>query len=84
MIKHDPRQVIEELRDHLATHDKPLVFLFGAGTSAAINVAPPPKKGEKPLHKPLIPGIEGLTDHCARVVFERGKEYENAWKALLV
>jgi hypothetical protein len=65
---HDPRQFIEEMRDHLAAHDKPLAFLFGAGTSAAINMAPPPKPGEKPSFKPLIPAINGLTEYCAKAV----------------
>lgn len=44
---HDPRQVIEDLRNHLAPHDRCVVFLFGAGTPSAINIAPHPPRGEK-------------------------------------
>ncbi len=40
MITHDPRQVSEDLRNHLAMHDRRLSFLFGAGTSSAVNIAP--------------------------------------------
>ena len=29
-MTHDPRQEIEKLRDHLVSHDKPIVFLVGA------------------------------------------------------
>lgn len=83
MIIHDPRKFIEELRDHLATHEKPLIFLFGAGTSAAINVAPPQKLGQKPLYEPLIPTIDGLTEHCAKAVNEQGEAYQCAWNALV-
>lgn len=36
MPTHDPRREIEKLRDHLASHDKALMFLFGAGTSCAV------------------------------------------------
>lgn len=39
MNAHDPQKVVEDLRNHLATHDRPLAFLFGAGTSYSINIA---------------------------------------------
>ncbi|MGO8761430.1 MAG: SIR2 family protein [Desulfobaccales bacterium] len=83
MAIHDPRKFIEELRDHLATHDKPIFFLFGAGTSSAINVAPPPEPGKKPVFWPLIPGIDGLTGCCAEAVVGKGEAYSAAWESLV-
>jgi len=83
MTTHDPRQVVEDLRNHLATHDRHLSFLFGAGTSCAVNIAQKPKEGEKPKFKPLIPGIDGLTALCSNHIDEMGKEYSEAWNILL-
>lgn len=82
MITHDPRQAIEDLRNHLAAHDRHLVFLFGAGTSSAINIAPPPGAGQKLKHEPLIPGIDGLTNICAKAVSALGEKQATAWKTL--
>lgn len=83
MSTHNPRQVIEDLRNHLAMHDRRLSFLFGAGTSSAINTAPAPQKGEKPKHVPLIPGIDGLTEFCRIAVNNLGKNQTNAWDTLV-
>lgn len=49
MAAHDPQRVVELLRDHLAAHDKQLLFLFGAGTSSAVNTAPAPAAGAMPV-----------------------------------
>ena len=83
MITHDPRQVIEDLRNHLAMHDRRLCFLFGAGTSSAVDIAPAPKAGEKPKHKPLIPGIDGLTEFCHKAIRDLGEVQEKAWGMLV-
>lgn len=83
MSTHDPRQVIEDLRNHLAMHDRRLSFLFGAGTSSAVNVAPDPPAGEKPKHKPLIPGIDGLTEICLNAVSDMGDDQATAWGTLV-
>jgi hypothetical protein len=80
---HDPRQVIEDLRNHLAAHDRRLSFLFGAGTSSAVNVAPDPQAGEKPRYEPLIPGIDGLTEICRDAVGNIGKNQADAWEMLI-
>ena len=40
---HDAQKTLADLRDHLARHDKPIAFFFGAGTSCAVRVASPPK-----------------------------------------
>lgn len=82
MATHDPRQITEQLRNHLATHDRRLVFLFGAGTSCAINVAPMPAPGEKPRYQPLIPGVADLTDACGEAVAALGDDQANAWRRL--
>jgi hypothetical protein len=83
MSTHDPRQVIENMRNHLATHDRHLAFLFGAGTSSAVNIAPNPAVGEKPRHVPLIPGIEGLTEVCGKAVCSIGETEAAAWVTLV-
>lgn len=83
MSTHDPRQVIEDLRNHLAMHDRRLSFLFGAGTSSAVNIAPVPTVGKKPKHVPLIPGINGLTEFCRKAVSDLGKDQKNAWDMLV-
>lgn len=83
MSTHDPRQVIEDVRNHLATHDRRISFLFGAGTSSAVNVAPIPPIGEKPKHDPLIPGIDGLTEVCRASVGDIGKNQAAAWEMLV-
>ena len=75
MDTHDPRQVIQLLRDHLATHDRPLAFLFGAGTSSCINVG-------TDTFSPLIPAIAGLTSKCGDDVCGLGDKFKNAWSSL--
>jgi hypothetical protein len=79
---HDPRQVIEEVRNHLAAHDRSLAFLFGAGTSSAVNIAPALAAREKPKHEPLIPGVYGLTEICGNAVAAMGDTQAAAWKTL--
>ena len=83
MSIHDPRRVVEDLRDHLAAHDRRLAFLLGAGTSSAVNVAPPPAPGTKPEHKPIIPGVVDLTAKCAAAVSKIGNAHNGAWKSII-
>lgn len=52
---HDVQKILADFRDHLARHDKPLAFLFGAGTSCAVDV------GADDKTKALIPAVAGLT-----------------------
>ena len=35
---HDAQKTLADLRDHLARHDKPIAFFFGAGTSCSVAV----------------------------------------------
>ena len=83
MPTHDPRQLIEDVRDHLAAHDKRLAFLFGAGTSSAVNVAPAPAAGSKQTIESLIPGVDGLTETCRTKVCGLGASQAAAWAALV-
>ena len=83
MSTHDPKQVIDDLRSHLAAHDRQLAFLFGAGTSSAVNVAPAPAAGEKRKREPLIPGIDALTEVCRLAVVGMGGNQAAAWETLV-
>jgi SIR2-like domain len=83
MNTHDPRQVIEDVRNHLAAHDRRLAFLFGAGTSSAVNVAAVPFAGAKGKHEPLIPGIDGLTEICRTAIGDKDKTQAAAWSMLV-
>jgi len=70
---HDPRREIETLRDHLASHDKPLAFLIGAGASLAARDV----DGE-----PLIPGIVDLGRLCQAKVEALGTKWAAAYEAI--
>jgi hypothetical protein len=82
MATHDPQRVVELLRDHLAAHDKQLLFLFGAGTSNAVNAAPPPASGAMAVHVPLIPALDPMTAECKGAVVALSAEHGTAWGAL--
>jgi hypothetical protein len=75
---HDPRKVVETLRDHLASHEKRISFLFGAGASAAAQTKP--DAGGKT--RSLIPAVADLTQGCAAAVRALGKGHESAWGLL--
>jgi hypothetical protein len=79
MLSHDAHKAIADLRDHLARHDKPIAFLFGAGTSCSV-MAIKPDGGTPEI--PLIPAVAGLTRICASEVQGLGSEYEQAWTKL--
>jgi len=85
LSKHGPKKVVEDLRNHLAAHDRPLAFLFGAGTSYSINIAPPAKPNEKRPHIPIVPDIAGLTNLCKAAIKQLGDAFERpAWGQLRV
>jgi hypothetical protein len=71
---HDPRREIETVRDHLASHDKPLAFLIGAGASTAAR-----DKGGGPL----IPTVGTLGELCQEAVKILGAESKGAYAAIL-
>ena len=76
MASHDANKTVADLRDHLARHDKPIAFLFGAGTSCSVKAILP--DGAAP-DEPLIPAVAGLTQICATEVRGLGKKYAQAW-----
>lgn len=80
MSSHDARKTIADLRDHLARHDKPVAFLFGAGTSCAVRV---PAGGSAGSTKALIPPVAGLTSLCETDVKELGANYPEAWDKIV-
>ena len=73
MKTHDPRSTIELLRNHLATHDVPLCFFLGAGTSCSV------MDGKEPL----IPAVEALTGICKSAVATLGEEFSTAWESIV-
>jgi hypothetical protein len=75
--QHDAQKALADLRDHLARHDKPIAFFFGAGTSCAVPV--PDGGGQS---KPLIPAVAGLTTLCKQNAAEMGEKYATAWAAI--
>jgi len=83
MNTHDPQKVIEDIRNHLAAQDRRVSFLFGAGTSSAVNIAPAVKPGEKRLFQPLIPDVKRLTEICRKAVCDTGEIQTLAWGLLV-
>ena len=76
---HDAQKVLSDLRDHLARHDKPIAFLFGAGTSSAVQI-PDPDDNDKTLA--LIPAVAELTEICQSEANRLGDKYERAWVSI--
>jgi len=74
-VSHDPRVEIEKLRGQLSSHDTPLAFLFGAGTSCCVDRATAP--GE-----PLVPPVAGLTALCETAVSSLSASHAKAWADL--
>ena len=75
---HDAQKTLTDLRDHLARHDKPIAFFFGAGTSCSVKVS----TGGAGDTRPLIPAVPGLTAACRRDGAELGDEYAKAWASI--
>ncbi|MGO9958213.1 MAG: SIR2 family protein [Solirubrobacteraceae bacterium] len=73
MIYHDPRREVEKLRDHLASNERPVALLVGAGASCAVR----DPKGEA-----LIPAVAALGDVCAQAVAALGTKYSEIYKAV--
>jgi len=71
---HDPKREVEKLRDHLASHDKPLAFLIGAGASVAAR----DEAGEA-----LIPAIAHLGQLCKQAVEALDDDHKQAYDAII-
>ena len=69
------------LRDHLSRHDRPLAFLFGAGTSCSVRCPTTGASGESTT-TPLIPDVRALTTKCRDAVENLGCDYTSAWSAI--
>ena len=76
---HDATKTLENLMDHLARHDKPIAFLFGAGTSCAVRCA---TEGDEEQGPPLIPSVQGLTALAKENAYACGENYQSAWDAI--
>jgi len=66
----DPDVEIGKVIDQLASHEKPVAFLFGAGTSASVMATD---------GQPLIPAVAALTAACFDAVTSVGEPYVDAW-----
>ena len=76
---HDVRNLLGGLRDNLAQHDRPIAFLFGAGTSCAVRV---PSNADEEETVPLIPNIAGLTTSCEKAAVAQGEKFGLAWQKI--
>lgn len=76
---HDKEAFLANLRDHLSRHDRPLAFLFGAGTSCSVRVD---GGASAQSTKPLIPDVHTLTMECRDAATTQGSEYASAWSAI--
>jgi hypothetical protein len=82
MATHDPRKVLETLRNHLTQPEANVAFLFGAGTSCAVRV-PVAVEGEDaqskedvPHTRSLIPNVAELTKICVKEIRKLDPEGE--------
>lgn len=74
--QHDAQKTLAALRDHLARHDKPIAFLFGAGASCSVRME---NGGEV---EPIIPAVAGLTDKCKVEAANIGAKFGTAWELI--
>ncbi len=78
-VAHDAQKTLADFRDHLARHDKPIAFFFGAGTSCAVRV---PSAADKSKTEPLIPSVAGLTAMAKEEATSLGAKYGQAWESI--
>lgn len=78
-VRHDAQKTLTDFRDHLARHDKPIAFLFGAGTSCSVHVQ---DKNDATKFHPLIPAVAGLTAICKEESVKLGEKYKIAWESI--
>ena len=76
---HEAQKTLSDLRDHLARHDKPIAFFFGAGTSCAVKI---PDSEDAENTPPLIPDVAQLTKICRCKAEELGDKYKSAWELI--
>lgn len=85
MSTHDPRRVLETLRNHLTQPEANVAFLLGAGTSCAVRVPVAPenesgtdgsKVGDEVPMRSLIPNVAELTAICVKEIRKLDPEAE--------
>lgn len=76
---HDAQKTLSDFRDHLARHDKPIAFFFGAGTSCAVRV---PSKADATKADPLVPAVAALTAMAKTDAGALGATFAKAWTAI--
>lgn len=78
-VTHDPRKVLETLRNHLTQPGGNVAFLFGAGTSCAVRIpvkvetdkstnSATVENQEEQSHRALIPNVAELTAICLKEI----------------
>lgn len=77
---HHREEFLTKVRDHLSRHDRPLAFLFGAGTSCCVSRV----SGDESVDSstPLIPDVRGLTKKCRDAVKDLGSDHASGWSAI--
>ena len=79
-MPNDAVKVVSNLREHLSRHDRPIAFLFGAGTSASVKISA--DVGRPP--EPAVPAIIALTHKCKAAVSALGARFDQAWDEVSV
>jgi hypothetical protein len=74
---HDPRGEVEKVRELLASHEKPIAFLIGAGASCA-----PRDDNGKRLDPTLVPAVLKLGELCSKEIVNLGQQYEAIYNSL--
>lgn len=78
---HDQPTFLATMREHLSRHDRPLAFLFGAGTSCSVLVSGTADPNQ--LTKPLIPDVNTLTAMCQETFTADDCKYKHAWPSIV-
>lgn len=77
---HDPRKILESLRNHLTQPEANVVFLLGAGTSCAVRVPVTVEEADSaqgsPKTRALIPNVADLTAICVKEIRKLDPEGE--------
>jgi len=95
MATHDPRKVLETLRNHLTQPEANIAFLLGAGTSCSVrvpvtvHVEGAQEQEATPTSRALIPNVTELTEICVKEIRKLDPEGEaprfgNAYDAIEV
>lgn len=81
VANHDEGAFRATIRDCLSRHDRPLAFLFGAGTSCCVDRVS--SNASDKLATPLIPDVRNLTIKCRKAVEDLGSDHASGWSAIV-